>query len=294
MNSTANKIKNTIIVWLMAISMNSYWQELAKNLETPSTNQKKDTIEQVDNKHIQTIKDVQKNDIIPLSDSTNTEKELPRYGRASIHSAPYLSISGNILNTKPFVALAAGRSKKWFYAELEKWYNPESYKESWNYILPIIGYNQTFWKNDQRKIHPQLIGFGTQTQWLWDKESTIILPNLKISYMPENRKITGRYTYAINPFNNQLDDHIAQINITKPTKDITAGLNVRYNNGVFAKDPTVSAGIELTHNQPIQIGKHIKGNVAVIGNLNISQKINPDINTATKNVFAITTTWNIK
>ncbi len=287
MNTTSNNIKNTILAWLMAISIGSYWQEITKTLENnPTLNKTEQTAEVIEN--------IENKIESTLSDSTDTTKQSPRYGRVSINSAPYISISWSVLNEKPFVAIAGGRSKNWFYAELEKWYNPESYKENGNYILPVVWYSKTFGEDNQRNVHPQIIGFSTQIGSLRDKESTLMLPNIRISYMPENRKITGRYTYAINPFNNEWDDHIAQLNISKPTKDITAGVNIRYNNGVFATDPTVSTGIEITHNKPIEIGKHIKANISLIGNLNISQKLNPEINTATKNVFAITTTWNIK
>ena len=184
--------------------------------------------------------------------------------------------------------------KNWFYAEIEKWYNPESFKESWNYVLPVIWYAKLLWNNNQRKIHSQVIGFWTQKEWLWDKESTAILPNIRFSYLSKDLSVTARYCYVINPFNSDLDNSITQLNITKPMKNITTWVNVRYNNWVFATDPTVSTWIEITHNDPINIWNHVQWKVAVVWNVNLSKRINPEMNTATKDVFAITTTRNIK
>jgi len=294
MNITKNTMKSILISSLMAVSSNSYSQELTETLRTEPQKQTIQIEENTQEELSDTLYIQEKDSNTNMSDSTNTKEESPRYGRININSAPYLSISSSILNNKPFIAAAGWRSKKWFYTEIEKWYNPESYKESWNYLLPVMGYSKTFWKNDQRKVHPQVIWFWTQTEWFWDKESTLILPNIRLSYLPKNRSLTARYTYAINPFNNDLDNHIAQINVTKPLKHITAWANVRYNNGVFATDPTVSAWVELTHNEPINIWKHIQWKVALVGNLNLSKRINPEMNTAIKDVFAITTTWNIK
>ena len=106
MNITKNTMKSILISSLMAVSSNSYSQELTETLRTEPQKQTIQIEENTQEELSDTLYIQEKDSNTNMSDSTNTKEESPRYGRININSAPYLSISSSILNNKPFIAAA--------------------------------------------------------------------------------------------------------------------------------------------------------------------------------------------